>query len=224
MIHPEYSINPGTPEDPPHVQTANDVAKNDPPPSYESLFGKIKRAKAESSGRVDFAKRSCSICTESVVFAVILCIILIIPVSMIVMGSVFLYDCRANEMVPVYLVVHGVFLIIAIIFGLLQTRSDKDKKKDSKKKKTPNEKCIELISTLIHVFLIAWFFYGNSITIGLNWVSSPATARTYCHPSLYYYAYWVIMSVYIFIGIVVFVSLCVVLYSCISGSKAKNNC
>lgn len=204
MIHPEYSINPGTPEDPPQVQTANDVAKNDPPPSYESLFGKIKRAKAESSGRVDFAKKSCSICTES--------------------GSVFLYDCRANEMVPVYLVVHGVFLIIAIIFGLLQTRSDKDKKKDSKKEKTPNEKCIELISTLIHVFLIAWFFYGNSITIGLNWMSSPATARTYCHPSLYYYAYWVIMSVYIFIGIVVFVSLCVVLYSCISGSKAKNNC
>uniref|UniRef100_K1P3J2 Uncharacterized protein n=1 Tax=Magallana gigas TaxID=29159 RepID=K1P3J2_MAGGI len=154
MIHPEYSINPGTPEDPPHVQTANDVAKNDPPPSYESLFGKIKRAKAESSGRVDFAKRSCSICTESVVFAVILCIILIIPVSMIVMGSVFLYDCRANEMVPVYLVVHGVFLIIAIIFGLLQTRSDKDKKKDSKKEKTPNEKCIELISTLIHAPLV----------------------------------------------------------------------
>lgn len=38
---------------------------SDPPPSYESLFGKIKRAKAESSGRVDFAKRSCSICTES---------------------------------------------------------------------------------------------------------------------------------------------------------------
>lgn len=76
-------------------------------------------------------------------------------------GSVFLYDCRANEMVPVYLVVHGVFLIIAIIFGLLQTRSDKDKKKDSKKEKTPNEKCIELISTLIHVFLIAWFFYGK---------------------------------------------------------------
>lgn len=28
MIHPEYSINPGTPEDPPHVQTADDVAKN----------------------------------------------------------------------------------------------------------------------------------------------------------------------------------------------------
>lgn len=28
MIHPEYSINPGTSEEPPQVQTANDVAKN----------------------------------------------------------------------------------------------------------------------------------------------------------------------------------------------------
>lgn len=74
MIHPEYSINPGTPEDPPQVQTANDVAKNDPPPSYESLFGKIKRAKAESSGRVDFAKKSCSICTESGTSTIVQCI------------------------------------------------------------------------------------------------------------------------------------------------------
>lgn len=38
---------------------------SDPPPSFESLFGKIRRAKAESSGRVDFAKKSCSICTKS---------------------------------------------------------------------------------------------------------------------------------------------------------------
>lgn len=79
-------------------------------------------------------------------------------------GAVFLHDCRANEMVPVYLVIHGVMLIIAIIIGLLQTRSDKYKKKDSKKKKTPKENCIELISTLIHVFLIAWFFYGKCPT------------------------------------------------------------
>lgn len=28
MIHPEYSTNPGTSEEPPQVQTASDVAKN----------------------------------------------------------------------------------------------------------------------------------------------------------------------------------------------------
>lgn len=50
------------------------VYVSDPPPSYESLFGKIKRAKAESSGRVDFAKKSCSICTESGTSTIVQCI------------------------------------------------------------------------------------------------------------------------------------------------------
>lgn len=40
MIHPEYSINPGTSEEPPRVQTANDVAKNSKDislPKYRTL-------------------------------------------------------------------------------------------------------------------------------------------------------------------------------------------
>lgn len=227
MIHPENSINPGTSEDPPQVQTANDVAKIDPPPSYESLFGKIKKAKAESTGKVDFAKKSCSICTKSVLFTVILCIVLVIPISMIAMGAVFLYDCRANELVPIYLLVHGVFLIVAIFIGLLQSRHEKKKDKrkykgkDDKEKKTGNEKCVDLIQTLIHIFLIIWFFVGNSITMGLEWVSSPVTAPKYCHPSLYYFAYWLILSVYIFLGLIVFVCICGAVFACITGQKKK---
>lgn len=80
-------------------------------------------------------------------------------------GAVFLYDCRANEMVPIYLVVHGVFLIIVIILRLVQSHCEKDRKKDTNKKKSRKENCIELITTLIHIFLILWFFYDKYMYI-----------------------------------------------------------
>lgn len=76
-------------------------------------------------------------------------------------GPVFLYDCRASERIPIYLVVHGVFLIVVIILRLVQSRCEKDRKKGINKKKTRTENCIELITTLIHIFLFLWFFYGK---------------------------------------------------------------
>lgn len=82
-------------------------------------------------------------------------------------GAVFLYDCRASEMIPIhmYLVVHGGFLIAVIILRLVQSRREKDRKKDSNNKKSRKENCIELITTLIHIFLILWFFYDKYMYI-----------------------------------------------------------
>lgn len=82
-------------------------------------------------------------------------------------GAVFLYDCRASEMIPIhmYLVVHGGFLIAVIILRLVQSRREKDRKKDTNKKKSRKENFIELITTLIHIFLILWFFYDKYMYI-----------------------------------------------------------
>lgn len=64
---------------------------------------------------------------------------------------------------PVYLVVHGVFLIIVIILRLVQSRREKDRKK----KKSRKVNCIELITTLIHIFLV----HGKYIIFNLTKLS-----------------------------------------------------
>lgn len=78
-------------------------------------------------------------------------------------GAVFFYDCRASEMIPVYLVVHGVFLTIVSILRLVQSRREKDRKK----KKSRKVNCIELITTLIHIFLV----HGKYIIFNLTKLS-----------------------------------------------------
>ena len=62
-------------------------AISEPPPSYDSLFGRVKAAKAESSGTVGFLKTLVIIILSTVGFTIMLGIFMAIPVSMIVMGK-----------------------------------------------------------------------------------------------------------------------------------------
>lgn len=64
---------------------------------------------------------------------------------------------------PVYLVMHGVFLTIVSILRLVQSRREKDRKK----KKSRKVNCIELITTLIHIFLV----HGKYIIFNLTKLS-----------------------------------------------------
>lgn len=63
----------------------------------------------------------------------------------------------------VYLVMHGVFLTIVSILRLVQSRREKDRKK----KKSRKVNCIELITTLIHIFLV----HGKYIIFNLTKLS-----------------------------------------------------
>ncbi|XP_048778349.2 transmembrane protein 272-like [Ostrea edulis] len=209
--------------DPPTVYTANEVAKNDPPPSYDSLFGKIKQAEAESKGNVDFGKKCCAICTGSTLFTIFVSLFLGVPVSMIVIGSIYMYDCRAERMIPIFLVVHGVFLCIDIFYGLRKKclKEGKEKDKKTKKEKSKAKKADDCLQTLLNFFLFIWFICGNIFTFNLEWVSSPVIAPNYCHPTLYYFTYWIIMSVYILFCAILAVVVFIFWFTIISAAGSR---
>ncbi|XP_062585523.1 transmembrane protein 272-like [Saccostrea cucullata] len=226
QIYPADSSNPtDSVMDPPPVYTANDVAQNDPPPSYDSLFGKFKQAKAESTGNVDFARKCCSICTGSVIFIVILALLLGYPIAMIVMGAIYLDDCPAQRLIPIYLIVDGVFTCISILYGLLKSAlKDKEKEgegdgKNKDKPKSKGRKAGDCLESLINTFLFAWFICGNVFTYNLDWVSSPVTAKNYCDPTIYYFCFWTITVTYILVGVIVLVACCICVCACVAASK-----
>lgn len=98
-----------------------------PPPSYDSLFGRVREARRTSKGVFDFFKNiliillgagefvvyleiipSLLFCISFIVgCTVILGVTIIIPICMIVMGLIYLHDCPQGEYIPVYLLVGG---------------------------------------------------------------------------------------------------------------------
>lgn len=99
-----------------------------PPPSYDSLFGRVREAQKTSKGVLDFIKNiliillgTCNllfflgltVCKGirfyfvAVGCTIILGVTIVIPICMIVMGSVYLRECPQGEYIPVYLLVGG---------------------------------------------------------------------------------------------------------------------
>lgn len=116
--------------DPPTYDEAIDPASA-PPPSYDSLFGRVREARKSSKGLLDFAKNVLILLlgtrkppilshpdAHSTLFAnplprlpvgctIILCVTIVIPVCMIVFGMLYMYDCPQGQYIPVYLLVGG---------------------------------------------------------------------------------------------------------------------
>lgn len=78
-----------------------------PPPSYDSLFGRVREARKTSKGIVDFLKNILIIILGAVGCTVILGVTIIIPICMVVMGIIYLHDCPREGYIPVYLLVGG---------------------------------------------------------------------------------------------------------------------
>lgn len=197
---PAYDPNAGTPivsdsHPPSYTEASADMGA--PPPSYESLYGKLKAAKATSSGNVELGKNVCTIIIGTLGFTIFLAILLAIPIAMIAIGAVYKDDCPAERFIPIYLIVGGVFGIIKNISSLGQRAKNKDDEdKDEKNAKT------NPFDGLIGCFLFAWFIAGNVwVYRTYNNFSTDPTAANYCHPTLYYFAFWIITATYIVCGL-----------------------
>ncbi|XP_059140894.1 transmembrane protein 272-like [Physella acuta] len=173
----------------------------------------LQSAGPESSPSPSFSWRDNVNCGEGTPHnstRVFYAILTAIPVSMIVIGAIFLHACPVERMIPIYLIVAGCFGCAKYVFNLVQRwrHSNRGKEED---KKTCN-----LIEQLVNCFLFAWFIAGSVYIYRIyNEVSyDPLNKDHYCHKSLYLFAFWVTTSVYIIMGLSCF---CVGYVRCLSS-------
>lgn len=87
------------------------VNPNAPPPTYNSLFGQVTEARKTSNGLVDLIRQLFLILIGTLGCTMIIGFLLIIPVTMILVGFIYLNECRA-ENIPSFLVIGGLVWII----------------------------------------------------------------------------------------------------------------
>ncbi|XP_050417577.2 transmembrane protein 272 isoform X3 [Patella vulgata] len=180
----------------------------EPPPSYETLFGKIKQAREESNGRVDFVRKVLDIFTIRRCITVLLAVMILIPISMVVIGVQHLSDCPVQRFIPMYLIVGGSFALFRIITRFCLPRGKKHSGDEEEEEEASCGKvCLSL--HLIDFFLMAWFIAGNVWVYKLHgkFNSTDASSSSYCHPTVYYFTYWLLTSVYILMALI-FICIC----------------
>ena len=77
------------------------------PPSYDSLFGRIRDTHKASRNVIDFVVRVIILLLGTIGCTIACSITIVIPVCMIVIGSVYFHDCPAEPYIPIFLIVGG---------------------------------------------------------------------------------------------------------------------
>ncbi|XP_032681945.1 uncharacterized protein LOC116849162 [Odontomachus brunneus] len=179
---------------PPSYEEAIDP--NAPPPSYDSLFGRMREARKVSKGIFDFLKNIIFLLLGTIGCTIILGVTIVVPICMMVIGGLYLYDCPQGEYIPVYLLVGGGFGVFKQLLHLsARVRQRQEERDEERIRQSPTQ-------TLINCFMLGWFIIGSM------WVYKeyepnydPALGK-YCNKTLYLFAFWLITSVYICLGVV----------------------
>lgn len=179
---------------PPSYEEAIDP--NAPPPSYDSLFGRMREAHKASKGIFEFLKNILMLLLGTIGCTILLGITTVIPICMMVIGGLYLYDCPQGEYIPVYLLVGGGFGVFKQLLHLsTRVRQRPEERDEERIRQSPTQ-------TLINCFMLGWFIIGSM------WVYKeyepnydPALGK-YCNKTLYLFAFWLITSVYIGLGVI----------------------
>lgn len=203
--------------EPPVYDAAINSATADAPPSYESLdfVNKLKKAKEESAGNpVKLLTSICTIVCGSCIITVCLSFSIALPIAMIIIGSVYKDSCPIQKNIPIWLIVAGSFGCLSTLLRTISSCINLYKKRDSAANNNENEFAKKsCLSSLVELFLFIWFILGNvwvySIQKSVQY--NPEITQTYCHETLYLFAFWVITISWIFTGLFFCCCCCVIL-------------
>ncbi|KAL1505538.1 hypothetical protein ABEB36_005082 [Hypothenemus hampei] len=182
---------------PPSYEEA--INPNAPPPSYDSLFGRVREAQKSSKGVLDFLKNVIIIVLGTLGCSIILGVTIVIPICMIVMGSIYLNECPQGEYIPVYLLVGGIFGILKQLLHLsARVRQTEEERREENLRQSPTQ-------TLLNCFMLGWFIIGSVWVYKEYEPNYDPKLEKYCNRYLYLFAFWLITLVYIILG---FITLC----------------
>ncbi|PSN55101.1 hypothetical protein C0J52_01871 [Blattella germanica] len=167
-----------------------------PPPSYDSLFGRVREAHKASKGMFDFLKNVIILLLGTIGCTIILGVTIVIPICMIVIGSIYLYDCPQGEYIPIYLLVGGGFGVLKQLLHLsARVRQREEEQEEERIRQSPTQ-------TLINCFMLGWFIIGSVWVYKEYEPNYDPKKGTYCNRTLYLFAFWLITSVYIVLGVI----------------------
>lgn len=119
------------------------VNPNAAPPSYQSLFGQVREARKTSNGIVDLFRQLFLILIGTLGCTMIIGFLLLIPITMILVGVVYVNECRA-ENIPAFLVIGGFVWIVKNILNCYNQF-----KKDSSTTNRPPPRRTPILSTAV---------------------------------------------------------------------------
>lgn len=124
-------------------------------------------------------------------------------------GAEFKNDCPVEPFIPIYLIVGGAFAMLKTVTILCQRAVTGERLDDEPEEE--QSMVAKLFDGVFNLFLFIWFIAGNFWIYSKykpNFTPPKHQPLNYCHPTLYLFAFWVITTSHIILGIIFFCVCC----------------
>lgn len=212
-----------------------DVEGGEAPPSYTSIYGQIKDAKATTTGNLDFAQVVCGILISSVIGIIFLALSGAFPIAQLVIGIKYKDMCPIQTLIPIWLIASGALGIAQV----LQTLGEIFFTKRNSAGANSRGGCCRMLVSLIHLGAFGLFIAGSvwiykvkdtvsfdptnsTITpLMVNGTNGTESVSFYCDKTCYLFAFWTISSVYILLALMVLTCCvtCVMICCCVMAAS-----
>jgi len=183
----------------------NEQKRTEKLPRYLFPFTRIKNAWSNSTNVFAFVGTATCIIFQTVGWFTCVGGVPFLSLVMLIIGSIYVYDCNAEPNIPVYLIVSGV---IGTIQHVITIWTKYVPKETQGRLKVQRSYCKSL-NGLLHLFLIIWFILGCVWIYGVHEVEFRDRHKDeYCHKTLYYFAFWIMNLSFILLAIVIVLSIC----------------
>ncbi|KAG8201770.1 hypothetical protein JTE90_012829 [Oedothorax gibbosus] len=125
-----------------------------------------------------------------------------LSIPMIVIGHLYLFDCKVQPYIPIFLLVTGYFSIFAF---LLQVGRKHCTEEDG-----TCDKAVQFWYYLVSLFLLAWCIVGSVWVYSVEKVEyEDTTSGEYCNKTLYLFTWWILTITWGVLAVLVALSCCV---------------
>uniref|UniRef100_A0A0N5AN93 G_PROTEIN_RECEP_F1_2 domain-containing protein n=1 Tax=Syphacia muris TaxID=451379 RepID=A0A0N5AN93_9BILA len=171
------------------------------PPTYESIYGEFRQVQ-DSKGFVRVLGKALKFILNTVAVAVTIGLLNVVPLTMVILGSMNLHMCKVQPMIPIWILVSGIFLLLksAINFFRMKVRSNNGAQLNALEEQA-QKRCknpFTFILTFLGIFFIIWFIIGSVWVYGAyKKVEYNKNSLHYCDHFMYVFSFVYTTSVYI---------------------------
>jgi hypothetical protein len=159
---------------------------------------------------------------STIVAVVYIIFLLAFPIAKLVLGIRYAKECPVNTNIPLYMIISGACGLAIVILLLLSSTCTYCRFVSNTKKSTHRFMiCITAIARglqgALAIFLFIWFLFGNFWVFSVRSrvrTDKPNDTNNYCHPTLYSFAFYVLIFTYIYAIFTCCTRFCVNFFCC----------
>ncbi|CAF0849445.1 unnamed protein product [Rotaria sp. Silwood1] len=159
---------------------------------------------------------------STVAVLIYLTALLALPIIKLVLGILYVRECPVNKNIPLYMIISGVCGLVIVILLVLSSACTYCRSVSNVEKPTYGFIVCTIALTrgmqgTLAIFLFIWFLFGNIWILNARYrvrTDKPNDINNYCHPTLYWFAFYSLIFTYVYALFTCCIKFCVNFFCC----------